>query len=138
MAACATALEGSLGFEQARQAIREAEGNQNNGLEIAGLNLKRLPESLAKLTQLQELSLNRNQLTTLPEAITQLTQLQTLSLDRNQLATLPEAITQLTCFFFFFFFFFFFGAANAIPQRQSVDHVARGHYSAHPAANAIP
>jgi len=54
-----------------------------------------LPESIAKLQNLQTLFLSSNQLTTLPEGITKLQNLQMLTLDHNQLTTLPESITKL-------------------------------------------
>ncbi|MGA9998275.1 MAG: COR domain-containing protein, partial [Pyrinomonadaceae bacterium] len=55
-----------------------------------------LPESIGKLTQLQELNLYNNKLTELPEFIGQLTQLQRLDIDNNQLTELPEFIGQFT------------------------------------------
>ncbi len=53
-------------------------------------------ESLGQLSQLQELNLSYNQLTTLPESLGQLAQLQLLSLFNNQLTTLPKSLVQLT------------------------------------------
>ncbi len=55
-----------------------------------------LPESVARLSQLQTLYLDYNQLTTLPESVTGLSQLQILSLSYNQLTTLPETLRKLT------------------------------------------
>jgi Leucine-rich repeat (LRR) protein len=58
--------------------------------------LTELPESLAQLTQLQELDFSNNQLTALPDWLGQLTQLQSLNLSDNQLTALPDSIGQLT------------------------------------------
>ncbi|MEZ2318486.1 MAG: leucine-rich repeat protein [Microcoleus sp.] len=66
------------------------------GLYVSDNQLTELPEAIASLTQLQILDLNNNQLKELPEAIASLTQLQVLYLSNNQLRELPEAIAFLT------------------------------------------
>jgi Leucine-rich repeat (LRR) protein/GTPase SAR1 family protein len=58
--------------------------------------LTELPDSLAQLTQLQQLYLRNNQLTALPDSLAQLTQLQLLDLQNNQLTALPDSLAQLT------------------------------------------
>jgi len=51
---------------------------------------------MAQLTNLTELRLDQNQLTTLPDWMTQLTNLTELSLGKNQLTALPEWLGQFT------------------------------------------
>ncbi|HST52411.1 MAG TPA: COR domain-containing protein [Pyrinomonadaceae bacterium] len=75
--------------------IQEARRNHATSLDLSGMNLTELPESITQLSQLQMLSLDDNQLTTLPESITRLSRLQRLSLDNNQLTTLPESLREL-------------------------------------------
>ncbi len=55
-----------------------------------------LPESIGRLTNLQELYLANNQLTSLPQSIEQLTNLQGLYLAGNQLTSLPGSVERLT------------------------------------------
>ena len=65
-------------------------------LDLSDNQLTTLPEAIAQLSNLRELDLSDNQLTTLPEAIAQLSNLRELDLSDNQLTTLPEAIAQLS------------------------------------------
>src|SRR5437588_369724 len=77
--------------------IQEALKKRATELDLSGLGLTELPESIAQLSQLQMLSLSYNQLTTLPESVAQLSQLlQKLYLDDNQLTSLPESLRNLT------------------------------------------
>ncbi|MFX1445923.1 MAG: hypothetical protein ACFFHV_21110 [Promethearchaeota archaeon] len=64
------------------------------GLNDCGLSI--LPESITKLTSLQELWLNYNQLKTFPESISNLKSLTNLRLYRNEFRTLPESIGELS------------------------------------------
>ena len=82
--------------EIAERKIEEAARRGAKKLDLSGLGLRELPESIGRLTQLRELRLSRNQLTALPEWIGQLTQLQDLLLHENELPALPESIGQLT------------------------------------------
>jgi internalin A len=75
--------------------IRKARENLETSLDLSGLGLTELPESIAQLSQLQWLTLIGNQLTTLPESVAQLSKLQMLNLGVNKLTTLPEPITRL-------------------------------------------
>lgn len=65
-------------------------------LDLKGLGLKELPESIGEFKNLVLLYLDNNQLTGLPDAIGNLTRLDTLSLPNNQLASLPDTIGNLT------------------------------------------
>ncbi|KKL60587.1 hypothetical protein LCGC14_2203810, partial [marine sediment metagenome] len=88
-----------------KNAIKDAfatwiEQNKSNitgtSLWLVGKQLYYLPKALFKLTQLQELDLRENNLTTLPGEIGNLTQLQSLSLWDNNLTSLPPGIGNLT------------------------------------------
>jgi internalin A len=70
--------------------------SQLQELDLSYNQLSTLPEVIGQLSQLQELDLSYNQLSTLPEAIGRLSKLQELDLSGNQLSTLPEAIGQLS------------------------------------------
>ena len=83
-------------FREAEKKIEDALRSGATELDLGGMKLTALPESLGQLTQLQTLHLTGNQLTALPEWLGQLTQLQTLHLSVNQLTALPEWLGQLT------------------------------------------
>ncbi len=89
-------MSGTEGDREVQQRIEQARRDRARTLDLRGLKLRKLPEVIAFLTQLQELNLSNNQLTELPEAIASLTQLQVLYLHNNQLWKLPEAIISLT------------------------------------------
>ncbi len=65
-------------------------------LNLALNKLSSLPESIGNLTNLTKLDVNSNQLTSLPESIGNLTNLTELDLENNQLTSLPESIGNLT------------------------------------------
>jgi len=58
--------------------------------------LSSLPESIGKLTNLEELNLKDGRLTSLPESIGKLTKLEKLNLFNNKLTSLPTSIGKLT------------------------------------------
>lgn len=68
--------------------------NQISSLDLSKLKLQVLPREICNLTQLQQLSLARNQLKTLPVEIGQKS-LQWFSLEDNQLTIVPVEICQL-------------------------------------------
>ena len=84
------------GMAEALQRIEKARLEKSVTLNLSGLALTTLPESLGNLTALQGLDLSDNQLTTLPEWLGNLTALQSLYLYGNQLTTLPESLGNLT------------------------------------------
>ena len=84
------------GWQEALQRIEEALHANSRDLDLTGLRLTTLPESLGRLSQLNDLYLRENQLTALPESLGWLSQLQTLDLSSNQLTTLPEWLGQLS------------------------------------------
>ncbi len=72
------------------EVLRRIEKARKNGaalLDLSGLKLSTLPQTIGQLSQLRNLYLYKNQLSTLPEAIGQLSQLQDLNLYGNQLST---------------------------------------------------
>jgi internalin A len=81
---------------EAEQLIQEALETNSPDLDLAGLELTELPESIAQLTNLQTLDLSFNQLTSLPEGIGKLTNLQRLYLGFNQLTSLPKSVIHLS------------------------------------------
>ncbi|MCC3569055.1 MAG: leucine-rich repeat domain-containing protein [Microcoleus sp. PH2017_31_RDM_U_A] len=89
-------MSGTEGDRKAYQRIGKARREGAKTLNLSDLELTKLPEAIASLTQLEKLYLHNNQLTKLPEAIASLTELQQLYLHNNQLTKLPEAIASLT------------------------------------------
>ena len=56
------------------------------------LRLKKVSPAIGQCTELRELLLNQNELTTLPVEVTKLQNLQLLSLAENHLRDLPPAV----------------------------------------------
>ena len=77
--------------EEAESRINKALAENAAELDLSGLKLEALPDSLFQLTQLQTLYLSGNGLTSLPESFGGLAGLQTLSLRGNGLTSLPES-----------------------------------------------
>jgi internalin A len=82
--------------EIAEERIEAARKSKASSLDLDGLGLTELPESLGQLTQLHYLFVSHNQLTALPESLGQLTLLQHLFAWGNRLTALPESLGQLT------------------------------------------
>lgn len=80
----------------AEERIARAAQERANELDLSGLGLSDVPESICQLPWLQTLRLDDNQLFDLPESISRLTQLQRLSLNDNLLGDLPECVGLLT------------------------------------------
>jgi internalin A len=106
-------------FAEAEKRIQKALKTGATELDLGGLGLTELPESIGQLSRLQKLFLSNNQLTSLPESIGQLNhlrelelnfipqlilersigklnELQVLSAVANQLEVFPEWISQLS------------------------------------------
>jgi internalin A len=79
----------------AEERVLEALASHERELELTGMGLTALPESIGELRALQKLRIFNNRLVALPESIGQLSQLKSLRLWGNQLRTLPESIGQL-------------------------------------------
>src|ERR1043166_5018662 len=80
----------------AEQRINQAAASSSTKLGLSGLGLRRIPESLGQLAQLQHFYVFNNQLTALPRSLGQLAQLQQLDVSHNQLTALPDSLGQLT------------------------------------------
>jgi internalin A len=83
-------------LEIAETRIEEARDSKAPNLDLKGLELTEIPDSIGQLTQLRRLNLENNQLTCLPENILQLKELVSLDLGRNKLSYLPESIGELS------------------------------------------
>lgn len=73
----------------------KTELQQIQGLSFYNCLLYELPAEIGFLTNLKELILSKNELTTLPRAIQKLKNLQALTLESNQFSSLPNAISKL-------------------------------------------
>ena len=81
---------------EAERRIADVAQAQGSHLDLAGVSLTAVPDSIGQLTALTSLDLSGNQLTTVPDWIGQLTALTSLDLNDNQLTTVPDWIGQLT------------------------------------------
>jgi Leucine-rich repeat (LRR) protein len=66
-------------------------------LDLSNCNLAVLPESIGKLTKLQELELRNNRFQSLPESIGNLTQLESLTLEWNCTTVIFHALGLHRC-----------------------------------------
>lgn len=82
--------------EIAIKRINEAEERRDPKLDLASLELNRLPEEIGKLKFLKHLYLYKNKLSCLPTEIGELKNLQTLFLTGNRLEYLPKEIGELS------------------------------------------
>ncbi len=82
-------------YQKAERRIAKAKRLGRSKLDLSGLGLSVLPESIGQLANLQQLILHSNQLLELPESLGQLASLQTLSIHSNRLSALPESLGQL-------------------------------------------
>ncbi len=83
------------GVAEAQRRIEEARVSSRFNLDLSGLGLSDLPESIRQLRRLQLLNLTHNKLTWVPGCLGELKQLQTLSLSHNQLTSIPERLSEL-------------------------------------------
>src|SRR5712691_8927000 len=80
----------------AEERIKCAVVERAKTLDLCGLGLEKLPESLGELKQLEELLIYDNELTMLPEWIGKFAELKVLRVFNNKLIALPESIGQLS------------------------------------------
>ncbi len=76
--------------------IEQAAAEGRKTLDLSGKELTKIPEALAKLTNLRVLNLSYNQITEIPEALAKLTNLSELNLSHNQISEIPKALAKLT------------------------------------------
>ena len=85
-----------------REIIRKLQQNEIEDLvylktlDLSDTNIKKLPESIGKLTNLKILDLSRANIEELPESIGKLTNLKRLDLSGTKIEELPESIGKLT------------------------------------------
>jgi hypothetical protein len=96
MLVCMSPRREMKGFEQAVRWIDEARDSKTRDLDLSGLNLNTIPDSLVQLSDLQSLNLSNNQISTIPDSLVQLVKLKGLQLQHNQIVTIPESLAQLT------------------------------------------
>ena len=83
-------------IEEAERRVADVMQAHGSSLDLTGLGLTAVPDSIGQLTALTTLDLHDNQLTEIPDSIGQLTALTTLNLHDNQLTEIPDSIGQLT------------------------------------------
>jgi len=83
------------GFQEAVRRIEIAKHSDQSHLDLSGLNLSVVPESITQLAKLSYLSLQHNQIRTVPDSLTQLVALRGLSLSANQISSIPDFLAQL-------------------------------------------
>ena len=76
--------------------INQAIRAERSDLDLAGLQLTRLPKEVCAFTTLRHLNLSFNRLETLPPEIADLTDLTRLNLTENKIIDLPSEISRLT------------------------------------------
>src|ERR1017187_469906 len=81
--------------EEAERRIEEARRSGAPQLDLSGLGLTGIPDSLAQLAQLQSLNLSNNRITAIPNSLAHLAQLQYLDLSRNRITAIPNSLAQL-------------------------------------------
>jgi internalin A len=83
-------------FAEAERRIQKAILSREEFLNLGGLGLTEVPESIGQLNQVTDLDLNDNQLTILPKWFAKLRNLRALRLARNQFTIVPHSIFALT------------------------------------------
>ena len=84
------------GKSEAVRRIEQAERRSSKKLDLGGLGLETVPESISRLTQLRNLDISRNQLTSLPDSLLPLKELEVLDAYVNLLTKVPEWLSQFT------------------------------------------
>lgn len=81
--------------QEVKEVILQCAKEINPTLDLSEWGLTSLPDMIGRLTHVEELNLEDNQLMHLPETIKNLTNVTELNLDDNQLEALPDGITHL-------------------------------------------
>jgi small GTP-binding protein len=88
-------LEQDSGLNEATRRIQQAADSKAPSIDLSGLGLRVVPETVGQLANLQSLDLHNNQITVIPEALRHLAKLQDLYLYINQITIIPEALGHL-------------------------------------------
>ena len=83
------------GLQSALRKIQAAKEAGNKRLDLIGLGLTQVPDSVRQLTDLYHLDLRMNHIDDIPDFIGELSQLRYLNLGGNQIEVIPESITRL-------------------------------------------
>ena len=81
--------------KEADRRIVQARRSGAIALDLSGLGLNAIPDSLAQLGQLLILYLRGNKITAIPDSFTQLARLSTLFFSDNQITVFPDSLAQL-------------------------------------------
>ena len=81
-------------YKLAEKKIQQALQSGATELDLSGMNLTELPESLGLLDKLQILNISENSLESLPKWIEQLVQLHSINLYRNVFRKIPEVLLE--------------------------------------------
>lgn len=80
----------------AEERIAQARADNLTELDLSGLGLTALPDSLFQFPSLRSLNLSFNRLTALPDSLAQLSNLQSLDLNNNRLTVLSDSLGELS------------------------------------------
>ncbi|KNC52924.1 leucine-rich repeat containing protein [Thecamonas trahens ATCC 50062] len=83
------------GLDRMYEMLETARESKQATLHVPIIGLTRVPERIARLTELEELRINSNMMTTLPASIGRLARLRVLELRQNHLTSLPREIGDL-------------------------------------------
>jgi len=86
----------SDGWRKALRRIEETRRSNPTSLDLFGLDLEAIPDSVTQLTSLQWLDLSTNQITAIPDSLRKLVNLQFLNLGANQITAIPDSLAKLT------------------------------------------
>ncbi|MFF7544256.1 COR domain-containing protein [Streptomyces canus] len=81
---------------EAERRIAECIRGGHRELDLSGLGIRTIPESLSSATNLRVVNLDHNEIQSIPNSFTRLTKLIHVELSRNHLTSLPESIGNLT------------------------------------------
>jgi len=89
------AYQDNEGWQEALRRIEKARRSKDKELNLDGLQLEAIPDSLVELTNLRSLSLANNKITVIPDTLGQLTNLETLYLLYNEITAIPDSLSEL-------------------------------------------
>lgn len=84
------------GLEEAAHRIEEAKRTRTTSLDLGGLALPIIPDSVAQLANLEELTLGNNEISVIPDSLTQLGNLRVLDFRHNEISAIPDSLARLS------------------------------------------